>query len=166
MSPASWRAGQRFSSRSFSGNELLEEAQLIVGVDDGVVLFQSDQLGMTAQHFGADRVECAEPRHPLHRLPDIGRATRSRISRAALLVKVTQRISDGQARRVATRCASRAVSAAVLPVPAPASIKTGPSVVRTACCCGGLSCAAYAGGSPCKGADGRSGWDMAGIMNN
>src|SRR3546814_21170477 len=61
---------------------------------------------------------------------------RSRISRAALLVKVTARISDGQARRVAMMCARRAVSAAVFPVPAPASISTGPSVVSTACRCG------------------------------
>ena len=44
----------------------------------------------------------------------------------------------GQARRVAIRWASRAVSAAVLPVPAPASTSTGPSVVSTASRCGGL----------------------------
>ena len=66
------------------------------------------------------------------------RPTRSRISRAALLVKVTDRISDGHALRVKSRCASRAVSAAVLPVPAPASISTGPSVVSTASRWGGL----------------------------
>ena len=65
--------------------------------------------------------------------------TRSRISRAALLVKVTARISDGQARRVAIRCASRAVSAAVLPVPAPASTSTGPSEDSTASRCGVFS---------------------------
>ena len=63
---------------------------------------------------------------------------RSFISRAALLVKVTARIWLGQARRVAMIWARRAVSAAVLPVPAPASISTGPSVVRTASRCGGL----------------------------
>ncbi len=55
--------------------------------------------------------------------------TRSRISRAALLVKVTARIWLGHARRVAIRWARRAVSAAVLPVPAPARTSTGPSVV-------------------------------------
>ena len=65
--------------------------------------------------------------------------TRSRISRAALLVKVTARISDGHAWRVYNICAIRAVSAAVLPVPAPASRSTGPSVVSTASRCGGFN---------------------------
>src|SRR3546814_7890831 len=65
-------------------------------------------------------------------------STRSLISRAALLVKVTASISDGHALRVAIRCANRAVSAAVLPVPAPARTSTGPSVVRTASRCGAL----------------------------
>jgi hypothetical protein len=73
---------------------------------------------------------------PSHGMPSIApplmRLTRSFISRAALLVKVTARIWLGQARRVAIRCARRAVSAAVLPVPAPARTSTGPSVVSTA----------------------------------
>ena len=79
---------------------------------------------------------------PSHGMPSIAPPliadTRSRISRAALLVKVTARIWLGQALRVAIRWASRAVSAAVLPVPAPASTSTGPSVVSTASRCGGL----------------------------
>ena len=53
--------------------------------------------------------------------------TRSFISRAALLVKVTARISFGRARCVHSRCAMRVVSTRVLPVPAPASTSTGPS---------------------------------------
>ena len=44
-----------------------------------------------------------------------------------------------QARRVAIRCANRAVNAAVLPVPAPASTSTGPSDDSTASRCGVLS---------------------------
>ena len=44
----------------------------------------------------------------------------------------------GHALRLAMRWASRAVSAAVLPVPAPASTSTGPSVVSTASRCGGF----------------------------
>ena len=47
--------------------------------------------------------------------------------------------ANGQARRLAIRCARRAVSAAVLPVPAPARTSTGPSVVSTASRCGGFS---------------------------
>ena len=53
--------------------------------------------------------------------------TRSFISRAALLVKVTARISHGRARPVARMWAMRVVSTRVLPVPAPASTSTGPS---------------------------------------
>jgi len=80
---------------------------------------------------------------PSHGMPSIAppemAATRSRIWRAALLVKVTARIWLGQAFRVAIKWASRAVSAAVLPVPAPASTSTGPSVDRTASRWGGFN---------------------------
>ena len=64
--------------------------------------------------------------------------TRSFISRAALLVKVTARISDGRARPRLRMCAMRVVSTRVLPVPAPASTSTGPSSVSTAARCSGL----------------------------
>ena len=80
---------------------------------------------------------------PSHGMPSAGwpsrSATRVFISRAALLVKVTARISFGRALPVESRCAMRAVSARVLPVPAPASISTGPSSVSTASRCGGFS---------------------------
>src|SRR5436305_14364334 len=86
---------------------------------------------------------------PSHGIPSMAppliRATRSFISRAALLVKVTLKIWLGHDLRVAIRCASRAVRAAVLPVPAPASTSTGPSVVSTACRCGGFRPRRYAG---------------------
>src|SRR5271165_6704115 len=64
--------------------------------------------------------------------------TRCFISRAALLVKVTARISLGRARPVARIWAMRTVSTRVLPVPAPASTRTGPSSVSTASRCSGL----------------------------
>jgi hypothetical protein len=64
---------------------------------------------------------------------------RSRISRAALLVKVTTSISHGRARPVARMWARRVVSTRVLPVPAPASTSTGPSVASTAARCSGFS---------------------------
>ena len=63
---------------------------------------------------------------------------RSFISRAALLVKVTARISDGRARPRLRIWAIRVVSTRVLPVPAPASTSTGPSSVSTASRCSGL----------------------------
>ncbi len=59
-------------------------------------------------------------------------AMRVFISRAALLVKVTARICEGQARPVARMWAMRVVSTRVLPVPAPASTSSGPSVCTTA----------------------------------
>src|SRR3954447_14796330 len=86
---------------------------------------------------------------PSHGMPSIAPPliadTRCFISRAALLVKVTLKIWLGQALRVAMRCARRAVSAAVLPVPAPASTSTGPSVVKTASRCGGFRACREAG---------------------
>ena len=69
-------------------------------------------------------------------IPSITEPTRSPtrcfISRAALLVKVTARISLGRAVPVLSKCAIRVVSARVLPVPAPASTRTGPSKASTA----------------------------------
>ena len=64
--------------------------------------------------------------------------TRSRISRAALLVNVTARTWPGKARPVSRICAKRVVSTRVLPVPAPASTKSGPSMVSTAARCSAL----------------------------
>ena len=59
-------------------------------------------------------------------------STRSRISRAALFVKVIARIWPGATLRSRTRKAIRCVRARVLPLPAPATISTGPSVCSTA----------------------------------
>src|SRR5688572_13549309 len=64
--------------------------------------------------------------------------TRSLISRAALLVNVTARILAGKIPRL-IMCAMRQVITRVLPVPAPARIKTGPFIVATARRCSGLS---------------------------
>ena len=59
-------------------------------------------------------------------------AKRSRISAAALLVKVMARISHGAARSCSRMLAMRYVSTRVLPEPAPASTRSGPWVVTTA----------------------------------
>src|SRR2546430_15703116 len=63
-------------------------------------------------------------------------STRERISRAALLVKVTAQISLARTRRVAITYAMRCVSTRVLPLPAPAKTSSGPSGAWTAsrCC--------------------------------
>ena len=50
--------------------QLLHQPDLIVGVEDGEVGLQADQLGMAAQDLHADRMERAEPRHALDDLPD------------------------------------------------------------------------------------------------
>ena len=59
-------------------------------------------------------------------------STRSRISCAALFVKVIARISPGFALPVRMRCAMRCVSTRVLPEPAPASTSSGPLSWSTA----------------------------------
>src|SRR6185436_12645174 len=66
-----------------------------------------------------------------------------RISRAALLVKVTASTPQGLALPVESRCARRVVSTRVLPVPAPANTSTGPSSASTAARCSGLSDVRY-----------------------
>jgi hypothetical protein len=67
--PANWRAGQRFSSMPFGLDQLLDQPDLVVGVEDGEVRAQPDQLGMAAQQACADRVEGAEPGHALDAAP-------------------------------------------------------------------------------------------------
>src|SRR6185369_11840229 len=62
--------------------------------------------------------------------------TRSRISREALFVKVTARTAHGGTLREVMMWAMRCVMTRVLPLPAPARIRSGPSVWLTAsrCC--------------------------------
>ena len=49
-------------------HELLEQAQLIVGVQNREVRFQPDKFGMATQQFHADRMECAKPWHAFNSL--------------------------------------------------------------------------------------------------
>ena len=58
--------GPAFFVKIGGRDELFEQAELVVGVEDGEVRLQADQFGVAAQHLGADRVEGAEPGHPLH----------------------------------------------------------------------------------------------------
>ena len=48
---------------------LLQQADLVVGVEDGEVRPQAHELGVAAQDFRADRMERAEPRHAFAGLP-------------------------------------------------------------------------------------------------
>ena len=71
--------------------------------------------------------------------PPTSAATRSFISAAALLVNVIARIENGDASRSAIRYARRCVRTRVLPDPAPAITRTGPTGSVTASRCAGLS---------------------------
>src|SRR5687767_1883018 len=64
---------------------------------------------------------------------------RSRISPAALFVKVTARIRCGATPCSRIRRHTRAVSTRVFPEPAPASTSSGPSTCSVAASCAGLS---------------------------
>ena len=122
--------------------QLLHQPDLVVGVEDGEVGLQPDQLGVAAQDLHADRMEGAEPRHALDDLPD---------HRADAQLHLARRLvgeGDGEdlrrARLAEARMwAMRVVSTRVLPVPAPASTSTGPSSVSTASRCSGLRPSRY-----------------------
>ena len=107
-------------------DDLLGQPLLIVAVEDG----EARLAGRPARRAraasarpwrGRCRATCPATLRP------ISRSTRSTISRAARLVKVTASTSCGRARPVSRMCASRVVSTRVLPVPAPASTSSGPS---------------------------------------
>ena len=49
---------------------MLQEPDLVVGVENGEIGFQPDQFRMAAQDARADRMKGAEPRHALDRLAD------------------------------------------------------------------------------------------------
>jgi hypothetical protein len=52
--------------------QLLDDADLVVGVEDGEVGLEPGELGVAAQDLHPDRVEGAEPGHALDRLADHG----------------------------------------------------------------------------------------------
>ena len=50
---------------AFGLDHLLQQADLVVGIEDGEAGLEADQLGVAAQDLDADGVERAEPRHAL-----------------------------------------------------------------------------------------------------
>ena len=122
------RGTKRFGSVSSSSQALLHEPQLVGGVVDREVRAVAEPLGLAAQDPAAGGVEREDQ---IARATGAGeRLTRSRISPAALFVKVMARISFGVDAHAPSRCATRWVSTRVLPEPAPASTSSGPSVVQ------------------------------------
>ncbi len=80
--------------------------------------------------------------------------TRSRISVAALLVKVIARMAPAATAESDTRCAIRLVSTRVLPDPAPATTSTGePLWITAAYCCGLRPCSHFEALSGTPGRD-------------
>ena len=69
------QAGQRLGRPALGVDvlglkHLLDQAFLIVGVEDGVVRLQAHQFGMAAQDLGGDGVERAQPAQPFGRGAD------------------------------------------------------------------------------------------------
>ncbi len=123
---------------AFGLDHLLDQSDDVVGVENGEIRAQADQFGMAAQELDADRVEGAEPGHALDGAAD---------EHADALLHLARRLvgeGDGEdlagigAWPVARIWAMRVVSTRVLPVPAPARTRTGPSMVSTASRCSGF----------------------------
>ena len=88
-------------------------------------------------------------------------AMRSRSSFAARFVKVSARTEPASSPRDATRCATRRVSTRVLPVPGPATTRTGPKPQSTAAACCALSATGGARGGAGRGAAAAPGMRFA-----
>ena len=62
--------GPAFVVEAFGLDQLLDEADDVVGVENGEGGSEADQLGMSSKQFDANRMERAEPGHALDRLAD------------------------------------------------------------------------------------------------
>ena len=144
ISPASTRAGQRFSSIPSASSSCLSRR-----IWSSVSRIVKSLLSPTSSACLRRIFTPMAWKVPSQGMPSTAwptmLPTRSFISRAALFVNVTERISAGRARPVERMCAIRLVKTRVLPVPAPANTKTGPSRVSTASRCSGLRSSRYRG---------------------
>lgn len=126
--------------------DFFDGAELFRFVVDDEVAFVAEFLDVLAEDADAERVKGANGGAVGLLIGggfwrfEVGRSlrTRSCISRAALLVKVTPRMWPGATPR-RRRKAMRWVMTRVLPVPAPARMSTGPLMDSTAWRWGGLS---------------------------
>ena len=83
--PDSVTGGEKhFLINPFGLDQLLQHAQLIVGVDDREIGLEADQFGVAAQHLGGNRVESAEPGHALDRRADQLADTLAHFARGAV----------------------------------------------------------------------------------
>ena len=116
--------------------DLLQQPDLVIGVEDREARLEPDRLGVPAQDARGDRMKGAEPHA-------FGGAADHRFQPLAHLARRLVGEGDGEqfrgkARPVAIVKARRVVSTRVLPVPAPASTSTGPSIASTARRCASL----------------------------
>ena len=120
-------------------DQLLQQPLHVVGVEDGVVRLEPHELGVAAQDLGGDRVEGAQPAQVLGVAADQVGDPLAHLARRLVGEGDGQQLPRLGAPLSSRMCASRVVSTRVLPVPAPASTSTGPSVASTASRCSGLS---------------------------
>ena len=133
------RGGPALVVDIFGLEHLFQQADLVVGVENGEVGLEPDQFGVAAQDFGGDGVKGAEPAHAL------GAGTDQRGD--ALLHLARRLVGEGDGEDFMRPGAAHAPEygrcarsdTRVLPVPAPASTSTGPSSASTASRCSGLS---------------------------
>ena len=146
MRLASARGGQRLSSRLSACRTCLNSRSW--SSESRMVKLGRKPTSSACMRKIFAPIEWKVPSHGMACSDPANVATRSRISRAALLVKVTARISCARARPNEIRCAMRAVKTRVLPTPAPARMRTGPSKQSTARRCSSFKPSRYVHGAP------------------
>ena len=112
--------GPAFLVNLGGADQLLEQAKLVIGIENGEIALQADQLGMLPQHFCADAVEGAEPRHAFETLSDdcpdpflhlagrlVGEGHRENLARPGLARKDDMRQPPGEGSGLAGACASQ-----------------------------------------------------------
>jgi hypothetical protein len=108
-----------------------DSASILIQGIDGEVGIDAKMNPMLPEHLAAEALKCCDIR-PLFE-PGTKPATRSFISSAALLVKVSARIRKFLSRAPSSKRAMRQVRTWVLPEPGPARTSNAPSFQLTAC---------------------------------
>ena len=129
ISPASCRAGQRFSSSRSAWMSCLM-SRIWSSVSRMVKLGERPTSSAWRRKMRMPMEWNVPSQGMPSTAPPTSWPTRSFISRAALFVKVTARISFGRARCVHRMCAMRVVSTRVLPVPRPPEREPGRQAAR------------------------------------
>ena len=132
----------------FGAKKLPDHTETVALIENREARAEAQCLGLLANEAHAEAVKRRQPNPSAVSRP-IMSPRRSRISLAALLVKVTARIASAGTPLASSR-AIRAVITRVFPEPAPAKTSNGPSSCSTAARCCALS-RKDARGSPARG---------------